>query len=69
MLQAVLSQAVLFTSLVPRLPGMRNVHAWRAWYLFSCNYDIFKIGPEFLEQKGNVLRIIQQTLHLMLVPR
>ena len=56
----------LSASLVPRLPGMRNVHAWRAWYLFSCDNDVIEIGPEFLEQKGNVLRIIQPTLHSML---
>ena len=50
-------------SLVPRLSRMRNVHAWRAWYIFSCDRDVIKIGPEFLEQKGNVLCVIQPTLH------
>ena len=29
----------------------------RAWYLFSCDYDMVKIGQEFLEQKGNVLSV------------
>ena len=53
-------------SLVPRLPGTRNVHAWRAWYLFSHDHDVIEIGPEFLEQKGNVLRVIQPTLRSML---
>ena len=24
-----------YSSLVPRLSGMRNKHAWRAWYIFS----------------------------------
>ena len=46
------------SSLVPRLPGTQNVHVWRAWYLFSCDHDVIKIGPEFLQQKGNVLLII-----------
>ena len=50
------------TSLVTRLPRMRNVQR-RAWYLFSHDHDVSKIGPEFLEQKGNVLRFIQRTLH------
>ena len=49
-------------SLVPRLSGTRNVHAWRAWYIFSRDHDVIKIGPEILEQKGNVLRVIQPTL-------
>ena len=49
-------------SLIPRLSGTRNVHALRAWYIFSRDHDIIKIGPEFLEQKGNVLRVIQPTL-------
>ena len=31
-------------------------------YLFSCDHGIIEIGPEFLEQKGNVLRVIQPTL-------
>ena len=39
--------------------GMWNVHAWRAWYLFSCDHDIFEIGPEVF---GSVLRVIQPTL-------
>ena len=37
---------------------MRNVHTWRAWYLFSRDHDIIEIGPEFLEQKGNVLPVL-----------
>ena len=51
-----------YISLVPRLPGMRNVHAWRVWYLFSRDHDVIKIGSDFLEQKGNVLHVIQPTL-------
>ena len=35
---------------------------WRAWYIFSRDHDVIKIGPEFLEQKGNVLRVIQPAL-------
>ena len=38
------------------------VHAWRAWYFFSREHDVIEIGPEFLEQKGNVLRIVQPTM-------
>ena len=30
-----------------------------AWYLFSRKYDITGIGSEFLEQKANVLHIVQ----------
>ena len=50
------------SSLVPRLSGTRIVHAWRAWYIFSRDHDVTKLGPEFLEQKGNLLLIIQPTL-------
>ena len=52
-----------FISLVPRLFGTRNVHAWRACYIFSRDHYVIKIGPEFFEQRGNVLRIIQPALH------
>ena len=53
--------------LVASFPGSsRNVHAWRAWYPFSRDHDVIKIGPEYLEQKGNVLRVIQPTLRSML---
>ena len=45
---------------------MRNVHAWRAWYIFSRDHDIIKIEPEILEQKGNILRVIQLALRSML---
>ena len=40
----------------------REMYTWRAWCLFSRDHDIIKIGPEFLEQKGNVLCVIQPTL-------
>ena len=46
-------------SLIPRT---QIVHVWRAWYLFSCDHDVIEIGPEFLEQKGKVLHVIQQHL-------
>ena len=39
-----------------------NTRGSRAWYIFSRDHDIIKIGPEFLEQKGNVLRVIQPAL-------
>jgi len=31
------------------------VYVGRACYLSSCEHDVIKIGPEFLEQKSNVL--------------
>ena len=49
-------------NLVPRLSGTRNVHAWTAWYIFSRDHDVIKIGPKFLERKGNALRVIQLAL-------
>ena len=52
----------MLNSLVPKLPGIQNVHTWSAWYLFSCDHDVMEIGLEFLEQKGNVLCVIQPTL-------
>ena len=61
--QNVLSQVYKWASFIPRLSGMRNVHVWRAWYIFSRDHYVIKIGPEFLEQKGNILRVIQPTLH------
>ena len=33
-------------------------------YLFSRDHDIIKIGPECLEQKGNVLHVVRLTMHL-----
>ena len=39
-------------------PEREYVYAWRAWHLFSCDYDVIE---EFLKQKGNVLHVIQQT--------
>ena len=38
----------------PGSSGMEHVYAGRAWYLFPCDHDVIEIGPEFLEQKGNV---------------
>ena len=37
--------------------GREDVYTGTAWYLFSCDHDVIKIGPEFLEQKGNVLYV------------
>ena len=37
-----------------------------AWYIFSRDHDVIKIGPEVLEQKGNVLCVIQPALRLTL---
>ena len=31
---------VILSSLVPRLPRNTNVHAWTAWYPFSCDHDV-----------------------------
>ena len=36
----------------------KYVYVGRAWYLFSYEHDIVKIGPGFLEQKGNVLGVV-----------
>ena len=48
------------------LPGSPErelyVHG-EAGIFFSCDHDVIEIGPGFLEQKGNVLRIVQQTMH------
>ena len=52
----------LEVSLVPRLSGTRNKQAWRAWYIFSHDHDVIKTGLEFLEQKGNILCVIQPAL-------
>ena len=41
---------------------VKDKHAWRAWYIFSRDHDVIKIGPEFSEQKANVLRVIQPAL-------
>ena len=59
------------TSLIPRLSGMQNIHMWRVWYILSRDHDVIKIGPEFLEQKGNVLRIIQpqRSMCMIFTPR
>ena len=35
----------------------------RAWYLFSCDHDIIKIRPEFLQQKDNIFHVVQPTMH------
>jgi len=35
----------------------------RAWYFSARGHDVIKIGPEFLEQNGNVFRVVQPTMH------
>ena len=45
-------------SLVPRLSGTQNKRGEPG--IFS--HVIIKVGPEFLEQKGNVLGVIQPAL-------
>ena len=52
----------VLSSSIPRLSGTRNVHVWRSWYISSCDHYVTKIELEFLEQKSNVLRIIQPAL-------
>ena len=39
------------------------MYVGRAWYLFSCDHDIIKIRPEFLQQKGNIFHVVQPTMH------
>ena len=43
-------------------PARECVYMGRAWYLLSREHDVIEIGPEFSEQKGNVLRIVQPTM-------
>ena len=33
-----------------------------SWYLFSCDHDVIKTEPHFLEQKGSILCIVQPTI-------
>ena len=35
-------------------------------FFLSCDHDVIKIGPEFLEQKGNILHVVQPTMRLTL---
>ena len=40
-----------------------NMYTWgEPWYLFLREHDIIEIGPEFLEQKGNVLHVVKLTM-------
>ena len=39
------------------------VYVGRAWYLLSCDHEI---GPEFLEKKGSILRVVRPNLRSML---
>ena len=34
----------------------------KVWYLLSRDHDVIKIEAEFLEQKGNVLHVVQPTM-------
>ena len=44
---------------IPPFPGSPSLehklymctHAGRVWYLFSCEHNVIKIGPQFLQQK------------------
>ena len=54
-------QVALFLGLPT--PERERVYARRVWYLFSRDRDVIKIGPEFLEQKGNVLCVVRPTIH------
>ena len=61
-----LSLCILCTSF--QAPTLGNVsvevmQAWRAWYFLSCDHGVIKIGPEFLEQKSNILHVVQPTMH------
>ena len=54
-----------YSTAYPRSQALRNAkytRAWRAGYIFSRDHDVIKIGPQFLEQKGNVLGVIQPVL-------
>ena len=41
---------------------LEYVYAGRACHLFSSDHDVMKIGPEFFEQKGNILHVVQPTI-------
>ena len=44
-----------------RNASIEIMQAWKAWY-FCHDYDVIKIGEEFLEQKGNILRVVQSPM-------
>ena len=46
-------------SLVPRLSQNANMYRWKSLVSFLRKHDVIKIG---LQQKGNVLRIVQSTM-------
>ena len=45
----------------PRSQGPRNAICLVSF--FSRDHDLVEIEPEFLEQKDNILHVIQPTLH------
>ena len=57
-----MTQYVSIIASFPGSPERKTYTGGRAWYLFSRDHDVIKIGPEFLEQKGNVLCVIQPAL-------
>ena len=62
-------ETVWYSTAWPRSQALQNAkytRAWRAGYIFSRDHDVIKIGPAVLEQKGNVLRVIQPALRLTL---
>ena len=52
-------------ALFPDFPALEQecAYAGRAWYLFSQEHDTIEEGPEFLQQKGNFLHVVQLTIH------
>ena len=48
----------------PDSPSPEHKHTGRAWYPFSHDFHIIRKGPEFSEQKGNVLNVVQPSIHM-----
>ena len=63
-----MTQYVSIIASFPGSPVPRTYTGGRAWYRFSHDHDVINIGPESLEQKGNILRVIQPTLRCFPVP-
>ena len=53
----------VLNSLISRLSQNTNMYHRESLVFFLCKHDVIKIG---LKQKGNVLRVVQPTMHSML---
>ena len=53
------------TSIIASFPGSptpEHKYVYQGEAGIFSHYDIIKIGPEFLKQKGNVLHVVQPTM-------